>query len=72
MCGRHLLAIWERDFISLWILNLGTCRSWNSSIVVVCIVLLIFAVIIMCGSIIHPSWDRKFTAGGSWGNLSLQ
>ena len=59
MYVRYLIAIWEKDFISLWILELGIYRSWRSLTIVVCIVPLILAVIIMGGSTIHPSWDRS-------------
>ena len=38
MCVRYLVAIWEKDSISLWILELGICRSWRSLTIVVCIV----------------------------------
>ena len=59
MCVRYLRAIWEKDSISLWSLELGICRSWRSLTVVVCIMPLIPTVIIMDGSTIHPSWDRS-------------
>jgi hypothetical protein len=81
MCVRYFIAIWEKDSISLWILELGICRSWRSLTVVVCIVPLIPAVIIMGGSTIHPSWDKSgwrmaylssFRLVASTGNLSLQ
>ena len=55
MCVRYHIAIWEKDFISLWILESGICRSWKSLTVVVGIVPLIPTVIIMPGSAIHPS-----------------
>jgi hypothetical protein len=58
MCVKHLIAIWEKDSISLWILELGICRSWSLT-VVVCIIPLIPGVIIMGHSTIHPSWDRS-------------
>ena len=58
MCVRYLIAIWEKDFIRLWILKLGICRSWRSLTVVVCIVPLILAVIIMSGSTIL-GWVRN-------------
>ena len=53
---RYLIAIWEKNSISLWILKLGSCRSLRSLTVVVCVVPLILAVIIMGGSTIHHSW----------------
>jgi hypothetical protein len=59
MCVKSLIAIWEKDSISLWILELGICRSWKSIIVVVCKVPLILAVIIIGGSTIHRSWDKN-------------
>jgi hypothetical protein len=59
MCVRYLRAIWEKGFISLWILELGICRSWRSLTIVVCIVSFIHAVFILGGSTIHPSWDRS-------------
>ena len=59
MCVRYLIAFWEKNSISLWILELGICRSWRSLIVVVCIMPCIFAVIIMGGSTIHASWDKS-------------
>ena len=34
MCVRYLIAIWEKDSISLWIMELGICRSWRTLIVV--------------------------------------
>ena len=30
MCVRYLIAIWEKDSISLWILEPKICRSWRS------------------------------------------
>jgi hypothetical protein len=38
MCVRYLIAMWEKDSISLWILELGICRSWRSLTIVVCVV----------------------------------
>ena len=55
MSVRCLIAIWEKDFISVWILELGICRSWRSLTIVVCIVPLTYGVIIMGGTTIHPS-----------------
>ena len=59
MCVGYLLAIWEKDSISLWILELGICSSWRSLTIVVCIVFLIPIVIIMGGSIIQTSLDKS-------------
>ena len=81
ICIRYLLAIWEKDSISLWIFKLGICRPWRSLTIVVCIVSLISIVVIMGGNTIHPSWDRSgrtmaylrsFRLVTSVGNLSLQ
>ena len=63
MCVRHLIAIWEKDSISLWILELGICRSWTLT-VVVCLIPLIPGVIIMGHSTIHPSLG--IGVGGEW------
>jgi hypothetical protein len=59
MCVRYLVAFWKDDSISLHILELGICRFWRSLIIVVCIEPLIPIVVVMGGSIIHPSWDRS-------------
>ena len=59
MCVRYLVAIWEKNSIGLRILELGICRTWRSSTVVVCRVPLIPTMIIIGGSIIHPSWERS-------------
>ena len=81
MCVRYLIAIWEKDCMSLWILELGVCRSWRSLTIVVCIVTLIPGVIITGGSIIPLSWDgsgwrmaylSSFWLVASTGYLSLQ
>ena len=73
---RYLTTIWEKDSISLWILELEICRSWGNLSIVVCIVPLIHAVIIMDGSTIQHKWDRsgmenamfiKFLVGGFCG-----
>ena len=59
ICVRNLIAIWEKDFINLWILELGFYRSWRSLTILVYIVPLIHVVIVMGGSTIHSSWDRS-------------
>ena len=59
MCVRYLIEIWEKDSISLWILELEICRSWKGLTILVCIVPLILAVIVVGGSTIHCSWDRS-------------
>ena len=66
MCVSHLIAIWEKDSISLWILELGVCRSWRSLTCVVCIVPHIHAVITIDGSTIHPSSLVGIRVGGGW------
>ena len=80
MCVRYLIITWEKDSISLWILELGICRPWRSLTVVVCIVSLILAVIIRCGSTLHPSknsrrWKMAYLSSfwlvATTGNLSL-
>ena len=38
MCVRYLIAIWEKVLISLWILELGICKSRRSLAFVVCVV----------------------------------
>jgi hypothetical protein len=81
MCVRYLVAIWEKDSISLWILELEICMSWRSLTIVVYIVPFILVVIIMDGSTIHPGWDKSVWGMAylpsiwlvaSTGNLSLQ
>ena len=81
MCVRYLVAIWEKISIGLRILELGICRTWRSSTVVVCRVPLIPTMIIIGGSIIHPSWERSgwrmaYISSFGWclmrKNLSLQ
>ena len=59
MCVRYLIAVWEKDSISFWILELGICRSWRTLTVVVSKLPRIPAMIIMGGSTIHPSWDKS-------------
>ena len=77
---KYLIAVWEKDSISLWILELGICRSWRSLTIIACIVPLIHAVIIIGGSTIHLSWDSsvlrmaylsKNWSVASMGNLSI-
>ena len=46
----------KNDSMSLWISELGICRSWR---IIVYIVPLIHATMIMSGSTIHPSWDKS-------------
>ena len=41
MYVKYFVAICEKASISLWILELGICRSWRSLMIVVCIVPLI-------------------------------
>ena len=55
---RYLIAIWEKDSISLWILELEICRSWKSLSIVVCTVPLILDMNRMDGSTIHPSCGK--------------
>ena len=64
----YLTTISEKNSISLWILELGICRSWRSLTFVVCTVPFIHALIIMGGSTIHPSWDR----GGVENNMFIK
>ena len=59
MCVGYLIIIFEKDSINLWILELGICRSWSCLVVVVWIVPHVPGVIIICGSIVHPNWDRS-------------
>ena len=59
MSARYLIVIWEKDSISIWILEFGIFRSWRSLTIVPGIVLLIHVVIIMGGSTIHLSWNRS-------------
>ena len=54
---------WHKDFIGLWILELGICRSWRGLTVVVCVMPLVHVVIIMADSIIHLVGTR---VGGEW------
>ena len=81
MCVRYLIEMWEKDSISLWILEFRFCRSWRSLIVVACTLPLIHVVVKKGGSTIHPSWDRNvwrmaclsnFRLVIAAGNLSLQ
>jgi hypothetical protein len=81
MCVRYLIAIWEKDSISLLVLGLEICRSWRSLTIVVCIVPLIPSTIEMGGSTINHSWDKSawrmaylssFWLVASAENLSLQ
>lgn len=51
------MAICEKIFISLWIMEVGTCKLWRLLMEVVCIVPLIPMVVMMDGSTSHPSWD---------------
>ena len=55
MCVQCLIAIWDKGFISLWIMELGFVSLGGVSQVVVCIVSLIPTVITMASSTIHPS-----------------
>ena len=59
MCARCFITICEKDSISLWILELGICRSWRCLVVVVWKVPCFHALIIMGGRIVHPSWVRS-------------
>ena len=51
MCVRYFIAICEKDFISLWILELRICRSWRCVVVVVwtvaCIPTMIIIVVVV-------------------------
>jgi hypothetical protein len=49
MCVWYLIAIWGKDSISLWILELRICKPWSSLTIVVCIVPLIHDMIIIGG-----------------------
>ena len=53
------MAICEKDSISLWILEFGICRPWRCLVVVVWIVARIPTMIVVGGSIVHPSRDRN-------------
>ena len=55
MCVRYLIEMWEKDSISLWILEFRFCRSWRSLIIVACVLPLIHVVVKKGGSTIHPS-----------------
>lgn len=78
---RCLIAICEKGFISLWILELWICKSWRCLVVGVWIVPLIPTVTIMGDSIIQPIWNRSewrmvysssfWFVASTW-NLSLQ
>ena len=59
LCVKYLTSIREKVFISLWILELGSCRSWRSLKYVVCVMPLILTMNIIGCSTIHPSWDRS-------------
>ena len=81
MCVGYFITIFEQDWIKLWILELGICRSWRCLVVIVWTVPHIPTMIIMGGSNVHPNWDRSerramylssFWCVASTSNQSLQ